>query len=254
MRAEDVDLEIGMIFNSQNEMYRQKFVPNIEREIDRQKEIEAGFLKAKIENKNRKEALLRQFNNKYKGEYEELEVKVEELHPKPLKHFSNADRNNKIEAVETEREQLIELNYKNKKDKLTNLNHKISSNQMLPELKEKNSVSMANFRNARKGRQTSLVRRTFGNEVSLPRLNKNQRPQGILKQPSFNIIDAAEDKGKNDEDEEGDGFLISCPKGCGRKFGKENLDRHVQICQKVFTGKREIFNIAKYRMARNYKR
>lgn len=34
----------------------------------------------------------------------------------------------------------------------------------------------------------------------------------------------------DDENQE----LIECPEGCGRRFNEKALDRHVNICQKVF--------------------
>lgn len=85
-RAEDKDLDIAPIFNLQNEHYRAKFHPKIQRidyeEMER-KELE-GYRRAKMQKKERREALISQFNKKYKGEagvkagqYEELEAKYE---------------------------------------------------------------------------------------------------------------------------------------------------------------------------------
>lgn len=35
---------------------------------------------------------------------------------------------------------------------------------------------------------------------------------------------------------------------CGRSFNQQALERHENICKKVFSGKRRVFNAAKHRM------
>jgi hypothetical protein len=243
MRAEDTDLEFGMIFNTQNDMYRQKFTPQIETPIDNQVALDEQYLRAKLEKKKRLEVVLERFNKKYKGQVEELEGRIQEYDRKadPKLAPLNSNRRGKVINEQIVREKLIELEAKRKNDKLVNVNSQFS-NEKLPELKNKNSVSLANFKEARK--TTGLVRRTFAADGSLPKLVKNpaQEPASAPTLPETG-------------DDEPDIYdRVLCPKGCGRRFVPEVLERHVDICQKVFTGKRQVFNSAKYRLAKNYKR
>ena len=247
MRAEDIDLEFGMIFNMQNDMYRQKFTPQIETPIDNQAAIDEQYLKAKLEKKKRLETVLERFNKKYKGQVEALESKIQEYDRKADPNLAALNTNRRGKAINEEivREKLVELEVKRKKDKLVNVNTQFSS-EKLPELKNKNSVSLANFKEARK--TTGLVRRTFAADGSLPKLTRTREPAN---EPASapTVPDGAE------AEEEPDIYdRILCPKGCGRKFAADVLERHVDICQKVFTGKRQTFNGAKYRLAKNYKR
>jgi hypothetical protein len=41
---------------------------------------------------------------------------------------------------------------------------------------------------------------------------------------------------------------------CGRHFDAGVFDRHLQICEKVFRGKRDVFDSAKYRTQKKYAR
>jgi hypothetical protein len=243
MRAEDTDLEFGMIFNAQNDMYRQKFTPQIETPIDNQAALDEQYLKAKLEKKKRLETVLERFNKKYKGQVEALESKIQEYDRKAEPKLSALDINRRGKVINEEivREKLVELEVKRKKDKIVNVNSQFSGDK-LPELKNKNSISLANFKEARK--TTGLVRRTFAADGSLPK---------IAKEPANEPASAPTVQETAEEDSDIYGRII-CPKGCGRRFVADVLERHVEICQKVFTAKRQVFNSAKFRLAKNYKR
>ena len=243
MRAEDTDLEFGMIFNMQNDMYRQKFTPQIEPQVDNQVALDEQFLKAKLEKRKRLETVLERFNKKYKGQVEALEGKIQEYGRKadPKLAALSSNRLGKVVNQQIVRDKLVELEAKKKNDRLVGVNSKFSQ-EKLPEIKNKNSVSLANFKEARK--PTGLVRRTFAADGPLPKLSKDPANQPAS---APTLAGSAE--------EEADEYdRVLCPRGCGRRFAPEVLERHTDICQKVFTGKRQVFNSAKYRLAKNYKR
>lgn len=86
--------------------------------------------------------------------------------------------------------------------------------------------------NGKPVRRPALARRTVGGgmnkDSSLPNIN-DRRKLTMTRDPD-------------------EGLLKPCPLGCGRKFGPEVLDKHMEICQKVFTGMRDQYDSAKYRM------
>lgn len=78
---EDTDIDIGPIFNEANDNYRQKFTPTIDTVDDEliRQEQERAFIKARLEKRRQKGQRIDNFNQKYKGGYEELEKQYNAL-------------------------------------------------------------------------------------------------------------------------------------------------------------------------------
>lgn len=144
---------------------------------------------------------------------------------------------------------------------------KYKSESKLPTLVSKHSTSLANFKeisgvpmppNESRPTAPPSFFDVGGNE-SLPRLGSKPILKSSASQPPrtfsklVRIKDDEEEKNKSVVKEE-DEFLKPCPLGCGRKFGEENIEKHMKICQKVFTGKRDTFDISKKRWAKNFKK
>ncbi|CAD8179699.1 unnamed protein product [Paramecium pentaurelia] len=81
-----------------------------------------------------------------------------------------------------------------------------------------------------------------------PSLMKAQsyQPQTI----SYEDIVAKEDKKpiEINEFDDDDEDLIECPDGCGRKFKRSALQKHIKICKKVFQEKRKAFDTKEQRI------
>ncbi|CAD8095230.1 unnamed protein product [Paramecium sonneborni] len=81
-----------------------------------------------------------------------------------------------------------------------------------------------------------------------PNLMKAQsyQPQTI----SYEDIVAKEDKKpiEINEYEDDDEDLVECPEGCGRKFKRSALQKHIKICKKVFQEKRKAFDTKEHRI------
>lgn len=71
-----MDLDIAPIFNLNNQLYRKKFEPpQIPKPPDAAEE-EEKYRQARRDKQKRMQAKLKSFNNKYKSQYEELEMEV----------------------------------------------------------------------------------------------------------------------------------------------------------------------------------
>lgn len=141
---------------------------------------------------------------------------------------------------------------------------KYKSDSRLPTLNSKHTTSLANFKDLTAIPQNSTLVRpiappTFNEGEaygSLPRIQSKPALKGSISQPPKTFpklvrIKDDEDKKPDDEDED---FLKPCPLGCGRKFGVENLEKHMSICKKVFTGQRAQFDSSKKRWAKAFKK
>ncbi|CAD8088726.1 unnamed protein product [Paramecium primaurelia] len=77
------------------------------------------------------------------------------------------------------------------------------------------------------------------------------KAQSYQPQPtSYEDIVAKEDKKpiEIDEYENDDEDLIECPEGCGRKFKRSALQKHIKVCKKVFQEKRKAFDTKEHRI------
>ena len=188
---------------------------------------------------------------------------------------------------QTEKRKGMELWEEGKKgEEITGLNHRLNRNKAgsagiansngglskynseskLPSLMSKHTTSLANFKdlqNTRSSQPHSSNRPIAPPSVfeipqsgSLPKIGTKSALKGIGSQSTksysklVRIRDQDEDKPLNEDED----FLKPCPLGCGRKFGEENLEKHIKICDKVFKGRREPFDSSKKRWAKVFKK
>ena len=143
-----------------------------------------------------------------------------------------------------------------------------NSESVLPNIKNKHVASLANFKQVMPAsKPTSLVRApVIGhsingknsqnyNNLGLEPINKRNTFQSQKSVPllvKFRDTEKEHDNKELQDDEED--FLKLCPMGCGRKFGIENLEKHTEICQKVFTGRRDPYDSSKKRWTKVFKK
>lgn len=191
----------------------------------------------------------------------------------------------RIKRQEEQRKEVEKWEEKKREEELIGLNYKMrnksgsagvaissgglskyNSDAKLPTLKSQHSMSLANFKNANLNSKNPISLKpsappTF-NDIEtngpLPKLGTKSALKSSASQPpkSFSKLvrirdDETKDKQTDNEDKD---FLKLCPLGCGRKFGEENLEKHMAICQKVFTGRRDQFDISKKRWAKAFKK
>jgi hypothetical protein len=138
------------------------------------------------------------------------------------------------------------------------------SDARLPVLQAKHSSSVGNFKDLgvdNQGRNLSrpsavppvMETRDSG---SLPKIGDNRGMKSSASQPTkvFTRMIRVKNEEKDEAPNEDEDFLKPCPLGCGRKFGEENLEKHMKICQKVFTGKRDQYDSSKKRWAKMFKK
>lgn len=141
----------------------------------------------------------------------------------------------------------------------------MSSYSGLPQLGLQKVKSVANIRGPLlRGNKRSLVRlppekiQGIPKSGSLPQLVRPKTESSGPPLPStlsklVRINSNATIMGEEEIQEEDDGRKL-CPQGCGRKFGEDVLEKHMDICRKVFTGARVPFDSAKYRWRKTFKK
>lgn len=266
-RLEDLDSDIGPLFQEPNDQYRQKFKPkNLRPEFEaaEKKRLEEmqRYREGRRFNKKKKEDLLKNFNKRYKGHYEELEQKFYRLREIAQPDDKFVYRIDEQFAAQREadlarkKQRIEEQQWIERQDKIVNLNYRVGEGSFQPNLKNQarngkqfpekpwlkgkgnNARSLASFkRPVQGGKPTGMVRRTLNDPGSrfgsLPSLHKPQQPVQPELIPPPNPDDP---------------FMIPCPLGCGRSFGKDAIDKHKEICQKVFTGRRDVYDSKKKRL------
>jgi hypothetical protein len=138
------------------------------------------------------------------------------------------------------------------------------SEDRLPVLQTKHSASVGNFKDlAGNAKPRNLAKPSAAPPVierrdsgSLPTIADGRGLKPSASQPTraFTKMIRVRNEEKTETPNEDEDFLKPCPLGCGRKFGEENLEKHMNICQKVFTGRREQFDSSKKRWAKLFKK
>jgi hypothetical protein len=289
-RLEDEDLEIAPIFNEQNLQYREKFTPNIpdQQEIEHLRKLQEdeGYRQAKLEKKLRKQRRLENFNKKYQGQYTELEEMIQDFKftangddkfYRPILEQHEKDQS-RIRELDMQRMKLTELHRKQQEEVLTNLNFRNGlGNGNRNSSSAQVGVSQGNLR--RGGRLTSLVRKNGNSSASIQKQGNPRRGAwpGLANEEQNSSIEEISRYGTNKPNRRGEDMRAKqegdmsnnrldteraampdgrelCPLGCGRQFAEGLLQRHMAICQQVFTTKKPPVDMKAKRWAKHYKR
>lgn len=153
-------------------------------------------------------------------------------------------------------------------DKSGGLSSYLRNKDTFPALKSRQTISAVKLQpleDKPKISKTSLIRpsastHSLPTSHSLPRLfNSKQlesfpelkQPQIIGKKGNLDSSPTIQEEVSGDQENE---FMKACPLGCGRKFGTDVIEKHMEICQKVFTGKRMPYDSSKFRWKKNFKK
>lgn len=265
-RAESDDFHIEGLFIEPNEHYRRKFRPKIDpNTIPSESDVHHRFVRrfnseAEIENIKNHGKRLGKFNEKYQGNYDDLVIAS-------FKKIVPNDNYNKAREAEL----MLQARMQREKgredmqsfDPLHKAERLMRRNIFLDKQREENLITNFNRLSARKifdqaEALEQAIRSSENNfdEIKLPIIQPNEKRYKLssnLKKMKYDLglVRTSQEepakKIKFDIPEEEGGFIRTCPEGCGRRFNLDALKKHVNICKKVFQGKRPAFNISHYR-------
>lgn len=107
-------------------------------------------------------------------------------------------------------------------------------------------IGQANNYRSHTNLKPALVRRRV--EESLPVLQPTRMRQNADDGEGEFVQEYAPKKRLDDD------LLRPCPLGCGRRFGEDAIEKHMKICETVFTSHRSVYDSKKYRWKKEFKK